>query len=61
MTNEPICNVIIRAWFVRHCHFLERAKTFVLGLVFVLAHEQAIRMGTNWNIGFADLAFDRHS
>ena len=46
MTNEPIiiCNVILRAWFVRHRHYLERMKTFVLGfvLVFVLADDQAI-------------------
>ena len=46
MTNEPIviCNVIIRAWFVRHRHYLQRMKTFVLGFVFVfvLANEQAI-------------------
>ena len=45
-TNEPInlCNVILRAWFVCHRHYLERTKTFVLGFVFVfvLAHEQAV-------------------
>ena len=37
-------DVILRAWFVRQGHYLERTKTFVLGfvLVFVLAHEQAI-------------------
>ena len=48
VTNEPIilCNVILRAWFVRHRHYLERTKTFVLGFVFVfgLAHEQAISL-----------------
>ena len=46
MTNEPIilCNVILRAWFVRHRHNLERTKTFV----FVLANEQAI----STNVGF---------
>ena len=39
MTNKPIiiCNVILRAWFVR----LEQTKALVF--VFVLAHEQAIR------------------
>ena len=38
-----LCNVILRAWFVRHRHDLELTKTFVLSLVFVfvLAHEQA--------------------
>ena len=48
--NVPInlCNVILRAWFVRHRYYLERTKTFVLGFVFmfVLAHEQAI--SKNW-------------
>ena len=46
VTNEPIilCNVILRAWFVHHRHYLERTKTFVFSFVFVfvLAHEQAI-------------------
>ena len=39
-----LCNVILRAWFVHHRHYLEQTKTFVLGFVFVffLAHEQAI-------------------
>ena len=44
VTNEPIilCNVILRAWFVCHRHYLERTKTFVY--VLVMAHEQAIRI-----------------
>ena len=44
VTNEPIilCNVILRAWFIRHRHYLGRTKTFVLGFVFVLAHDQPI-------------------
>ena len=37
-----IKGVILRAWFVCHRHYLDRSKTFVLGSVFVLAHEQAI-------------------
>ena len=43
MTNEPIilCKVILRAWFVRHRHYLESTKTFGFVFVFVLAHEQA--------------------
>ena len=35
--NPMQCNVILRAWFVRHRHYLEQTKTFAL--VFVLAHE----------------------
>ena len=31
---------MLRAWLVRHWHSLEQTKTFVLGFVFVLAHEQ---------------------
>ena len=44
MTNKPIniCDAILRAWFVRHRHYLERTKTFGFCFVFVLAHEQAI-------------------
>ena len=46
VTNEPIilCYVILRAWFVRNRHYLERTKTFVPGsiFVFVLTHEQVI-------------------
>ena len=46
-TNEPIiqCNVILRAWFNRHLHYLVWKKTFVLGFVFVfvLAHALDIR------------------
>ena len=39
--NYMSCNVILRAWFIRHKHNLERTKTFTLGFVFVfvLAHE----------------------
>ena len=44
--NELIimCNIILRAWFIRHRHYLEQTKTFVFSFVFVfvLAHEQAI-------------------
>ena len=38
-----LVDVILRAWFVRHRHYLERTKTFVLGFVFVFvwAHEPA--------------------
>ena len=57
MTNEPIiiCNVILRAWFVPHRHYLEQTKTFVLGFVFVfvLAHEQAI-IKNNFRADFKD-------
>ena len=44
MTNEPIlqCIIVLRAWFVCHRLYPERTKNFVLGFVFVLAHEQPI-------------------
>ena len=55
VTNKPIilCNVILRAWFVCHRHYLERTKTFVFVLVFVfvLAHEQAISKVVKWFLG----------
>ena len=48
LMNEPIkyvlCYVILRAWFVRHRHYLERTKTFVFGFVFVFAHKQVISL-----------------
>ena len=44
MTNEQIlqCIIILKAWFVRPRLYPERTKNFVLGFVFVLAHEQPI-------------------
>ena len=60
MSKEPIiiCNVILKAWVVCHRHYVERMKTFVLGLVFVyvLAHEQAIS-----NCNFSDSKFQEYS
>ena len=51
VTNELIIlfYVLLRAWFVRQRHYLERTKTFILGFVFffVLAHEQAISTSTH--------------
>ena len=48
MTNEPILQyiIVLRAWFVRHRPNPQRTKTFVCGFVFVfvLAHEQPIRL-----------------
>ena len=48
VTNEQIlqCIIVLKAWFVRHRLYPERTKTFVLGFVFVfvLAHEQPIRI-----------------
>ena len=44
LTKEPIlqCIIVLRAWFVRHSLHPERSKTFVFGLIFVLAHEQPV-------------------
>ena len=44
--TKIICNVILRACFIHHRHYLEQTKVFVLGFVFVfvLAHEQAITL-----------------
>ena len=45
---------ILGAWFVRHGHYLELTKTFVLGIIFisVLAHEQAITVIDPALLGF---------
>ena len=32
--------IVLKAWFVRHRLYPERTKTFVLGFVFILVHEQ---------------------
>ena len=52
VTKEPIilCNIILRAWFIRHRHYLEQTKTFVLNFVFVfvLTHEQTISPCKPW-------------
>ena len=52
LTDEPmiVCKIILRAWFIRHRHYLEQKKTFELGFVFVfvLAREQAMETATSF-------------
>ena len=44
VTNEQIlqCIIVLKAWYIRLRLYPEQMKTFVLGFVFVLAHEQPI-------------------
>ena len=57
LTNEPGSQYYdtLNDWFVRHALVPERTKAlgFVLVFVFVLAHEQAIRLNVYFRVAYS--------